>query len=59
MLPPEPHMVRWFFENRAKASFDKGFTAEQLAANERLWAILCHGQDPAGGDGPPEGAGGP
>jgi hypothetical protein len=42
--------VQWYFENRIPASYDSGFTAEQCAANDRLWEfIVTHKATPSTG----------
>jgi hypothetical protein len=46
-LPPDPQMVRWYFQNRLRANYETGFSREQLAANDKLWAYIC------AHDGPP------
>ena len=49
-LPPEPSLVRWYFEHRVRANYETGYTAQQSAANDRLWAyIVSHDTPPPAG----------
>ena len=37
LLPPPPWAVREYFERRRLADFGRGYGAEELADNDRLW----------------------
>jgi hypothetical protein len=49
-LPPEPWLVRWYFESRLLADFSIGYTRDQLAASDRLWAYICEHDGPPPAD---------
>jgi hypothetical protein len=43
-------MVAWYFEHRVLAHYETGYTAQQSAANDRLWNYICTHDTPSPAD---------